>query len=227
MTRSRRRGSYASSALALLGLGCATARHDRVIVPDLASITTGVGWRVQDRNASVVAGAGGIAVLHLDEWASEGVAWLEGFQFTEGAIELDVRGRDVFQRSFVGIAFHGVDAVTYDAVYFRPFNFRTDDPVRGGHAVQYISHPTHTWRTLREQYPGRFEQPVHPSPDPTAWFHARVEIRAGVVRVFVDRAPRPSLIVRQLSQHSKGRVGLFVGEGSGGDFANLRIVAWR
>lgn len=163
--------------------------------------------------------------MRLDERASEGVAWLEGFQFTEGAIELDVRGRDVFQRSFVGIAFHGADGVTYDAVYFRPFNFRTDDPVRRSHAVQYISHPTHTWRTLRERYPGRFERPVAPVPDPTGWFHARVEIRGGLVRVFVERAAEPSLVVRQLRQRRRGWVGLFVGEGSSGDFANLRIVA--
>ncbi len=197
------------------------------MVPDLASLAAGAGWRVQNRDASIVAGAGGIAALRLDERASEGVAWLGGFEFSEGAIELDVRGRDVFQRSFVGIAFHGIDEVTYDAVYFRPFNFRTDDPVRHSHAVQYISHPTFTWRTLREQYPGRFEQPVAPVPDPTGWFHARVEITAGLVRVFVERAAEPSLIVRQLSRHGRGRVGLFVGEGSGGDFANLRIVAWR
>jgi hypothetical protein len=30
------------------------------------------------------------------------------------------------------VAFHGVDATTYDSIYFRPFNFRAADPVNSG-----------------------------------------------------------------------------------------------
>jgi len=44
----------------------------------------------------------------------------------------------------VGIAFHGSDNKTLDAIYFRPFNFQSTDPVRKIHAVQYVSHPDNT-----------------------------------------------------------------------------------
>ena len=60
----------------------------------------------------------------------------------------DIRGKDVMQQSFVGVAFHGVNNETLDAVYFRPFNFRSDDPVRKVHAVQYISHPNYPWHRI-------------------------------------------------------------------------------
>ena len=82
--------------------------------------------------------------VHLDENAGDGIAILEGIRFSTGEIELEVRGKNVLQKSFVGVAFHGTDEKTYEAVYFRPFNFKNDDPVRRSHAVQYISHPGFT-----------------------------------------------------------------------------------
>ncbi len=152
------------------------------------------------------------------------MAYLQGIEFSNGTIEFDVRGKDVQQQSFVGVAFHGVDGTTYDAIYFRPFNFKTEDPARRKRAVQYISHPTYTWQKLRAEHPGEYEQPVSPVPDPNAWFHVRVIVAAPKVSVFVDKAKEPSLVVNQLSDRHKGRVGLWVGNNSGGDFANLKIV---
>jgi hypothetical protein len=129
----------------------------------------------------------------------------------------------VQQQSFVGVAFHGVDGTTYDAIYFRPFNFRAEDPARRQRAVQYISQPAYTWQKLRTEHPGRYEQPVNPVPDPNSWFHVRVVVAAPTVSVFVDGATEPSLVVNLLSDRKRGRVGLWVGNGSGGDFANLKI----
>ena len=157
--------------------------------------------------------------IRLSASAGDGVALLPGIQFTNGTIELDVRGKDVPQQSFVGVAFHAVDGTTFDAVYFRPFNFKADDPARRAHAVQYVSHPTYTWDKLRA------EQPVTPAPDPNDWFHVRVVVTAPQVKVFVNDAKEPSLVVTQLSDRRKGRVGLWVGNNSAGDFADLKIVA--
>ncbi len=42
--------------------------------------------------------------------------------------------------------------------------------------------------------------------------------------VFVNDAKEPSLVVEQLSDRKKGLVGLWVGNTSGGDFANFKIV---
>src|SRR5438128_944364 len=163
--------------------------------------------------------------IHLSESADTGVADPQGIELGNGTIELDVRGKDVPQQSFVGVAFHGVDGTTYAAIYFRPFNFKTDDPVRHVHAVQYVSHPDNPWQKLRDGQPGKYEKAVTPAPDPNGWFHARVVVASPKVSVFVGDAKEPALVVDQLSHRGKGLVGLWVGNTSGGDFANLKIVS--
>ena len=85
-------------------------------------------------------------------------------------------GRTCPQQSFLGIAFHVVDWTTYDAVYFRPFNFRAASEEQRSHAVQYISHPGNTWQKLRAERPGQFEKAIDPAPDPDGWFHARIVV---------------------------------------------------
>jgi hypothetical protein len=162
--------------------------------------------------------------VRLSAGADNGVAYLPGVELGNGTIELDIRGKDVQGRSFVGVAFHGLDDTTYDAVYFRPFNFRTDDSARHSHAVQYVSHPTYPWQKLRAEHPGEYEKSVTPAPDPSGWFHVRVVVASPKVSVYVADATEPSLVVSQLSQRRRGRVGLWVGNGSDGDFANLKIV---
>jgi len=57
-----------------------------------------------------------------------------------------------------------------------------------------------------------------------AWFHVRVVVASPKVSVFVGDAKQPSLVVTQLSDRTKGLVGLWVGNGSGGDFADLKII---
>ena len=42
--------------------------------------------------------------------------------------------------------------------------------------------------------------------------------------VFVNNSKEPSLTVTKLNHRESGSVGLWVGEGSGGDFANLKIL---
>jgi len=147
---------------------------------------------VINRTASIV-DEDGRKALRLDERPGDGVAWLENLQFTNGVIEIELKGRDVLQRSFLGVAFRGLGDKTYDAVYFRPFNFRADDPERRSHAVQYISHPTYTWNKLRAEKPGLYEKPITPPPDPNGWFRARIVIEKPKVSVFVNGAVQPSL----------------------------------
>jgi hypothetical protein len=93
--------------------------------------------------------------VRFSENEGDGVAWLEGVNFTNGIVELDIKGKDVLQQSFVGIAFHGKDEKTLDAIYFRPFNFQSSDSVRRIHAVQYVSHPGFPWNKLREEQNGK------------------------------------------------------------------------
>ena len=161
--------------------------------------------------------------LRVSQEREEGLAWLKGIKFSEGTIEFDVRGQDVFQQSFVGLAFHAQNDSTYDAIYFRPFNFYTKDSIRYIHAVQYIAHPTYPWKKLRDERNAQFEKAIPNAPNPNEWFHARVVVKGKSVQVFVNDRKEAVLTIEKLSAFSNGQIGLFVGDGSGGDFANLVI----
>jgi hypothetical protein len=162
--------------------------------------------------------------VHLSEREGNGVVWIEGTDFSEGTIEVDIRGRDMPQRSFVGIAFHAKDDKTYESVYLRPFNFRTDDATRHQHAVQYISLPEYDWQRLRKEFPEEFENPVDASVAPTDWVPLRVVVKGRTIQVYVGTVKSPTLEVRKLGQEDRGMVGLWAGNNSDGDFANLRIT---
>ena len=149
------------------------------------------------------------------------LAIVDGSALAEGSIDVDLKGNGEGQASFLGVAFGITDGSRYEAVYFRPFNFRAGDDEHRGHAVQYIAWPEHTWERLRAASPGVYEAAVAPVPDPAAWFHARVEVAATKVSVFVDGAPTPCLVVNRLAP-AKGSVALWV-DSQPGAFAHLQI----
>jgi glyoxylase-like metal-dependent hydrolase (beta-lactamase superfamily II) len=199
------------------------AQAPEAVTPDLARLSDGKTAQVFNR-ALAVATEGGRTVARLDARGGDGGVLLEGVQLGEGIIEVDLRGKDVAQQSFLGVAFHVVDWTTLDAVYFRPFNFRAAEPERRSHSVQYVSHPAHTWQRLRTERPGQFEQPIDPPPDPDGWFHARIVLAGGRVEVYVNGAAKPSLAVEDLGAAKSGGVALFVGNGSDGAFSGLRVT---
>ena len=151
-----------------------------------------------------------------------GIAWIKDVTFSEGTIEVDLRGRDVLQKSFIGIVFHAVDTSEYDIVYFRPFNFQSTDPVRRIHAVQYATHPEFPWYRLREEKNGIYEKAVTPVPSPKDWFHARIVVKGTEIIVYVNNATTPSLTVQKLNSRTSGKIGIS-NEGDAGEFANLMI----
>lgn len=175
--------------------------------------------RVVNRHATVVEEG----VVRLDESSGEGLAWVTDASFTKGTLEIYVKGKDVFQRSFVGIAFAGLNDSTYEAIYFRPFNFQSQDSVRKIHAVQYISHPTYTWKKLRTEQNGIFESGIDHPPDPNAWVKATVKVDEETVKVYVNDSKKPSLVVKRIPVEKGTKVGLWTGDGSDGAFRGLRI----
>ena len=209
-------------AAVLLSTASGAAAQQRAIEPDLARLAEGQGLQVFNRRVTSFSDSAKKG-LRLSENPDAGVAYLSGVEFANGVIEVDVRGKDVQQQSFVGVVFHGVDSITYEAIYFRPFNFRASDPARRVRAVQYVSQPTYTWQKLRAEHPGVYEQAVKPVPDPIGWFHVRVVVAGSKVSVFVNDATEASLVVNRLSERPTGLVGLWAGNNSGGDFANLKI----
>jgi hypothetical protein len=93
-----------------------------------------------------------------------GVVWLEGYDFGNGVIEIDMLGRSQpIQGSFVDVASRVVDAQTLDAVYFGPFNFRAGGRARHNQAVQYVSHPLWPWQKLHSKRPDQSEKAVAPT----------------------------------------------------------------
>ena len=194
---------------------------------DLTTVGKDPRWKIAGRTASVVDIKGKHA-LKLSEGPGMGLVWFDGYDFTDGVIEIDLMGRSQpIQGSFLGVAFRVVDPKTHDAVYFRPFNFRATDPARHNHAVQYVSHPGWPWQKLRSEHPDKYEQAVVPEPDGDEWFHTRIVVKRPKLTVFVNGASAPALTVDELSDRSRGSLGVWVGEGSGGHFANLRVTRAR
>lgn len=190
---------------------------------DLAQRLSAGRLRAVNRQVSALQGTPG--AVTVTEMAGDGVVWIENSDFGLGTIELDIRGRDVQGRSFVGVAFHRRDDKNYEVVYLRPFNFRTTDPARLQHAVQYMVSPDFDWPRLRQEFPEEFENPVDKSIDPTGWVPLRVTVNAKTVQIYVGKAASPALEVRKLGNLERGQIGLWAGNGSDGAYANLRIRA--
>ena len=179
-------------------------------------------WKYYNRDAGfIMKDPGKISSVMLNAQQGDGLAIYQDLEFENGTIEIDVKGKDVLQQSFVGVAFHIQNDSTYNAVYFRPFNFKK--PERASHSVQYICHPKFTWQKLRSEFPQQFEKTVTPVPNPDEFFHARIEVKWPTVKVFVENADNPSLEVKMLSTFKKGKIGLWVGNGSDGSFKNLIV----
>lgn len=176
-------------------------------------------WTVYNREVSFDK-----EVIHLNAQANDGILWLNGSNFENGTIELDIKGKNAPGQSFVGVAFHGLDNSTFDGVYFRPFNFQ--NPERNAHSVQYISMPDNDWSTLRNAFPGKYENIIHPVPEPVDdWFHAQIVINYPEVKVYVNGSSEPTLEIEQISDSKQGKVGLWVGNGSEGWFKNLKVTS--
>lgn len=161
--------------------------------------------------------------LSLSRERGDCLIWLPVEDFQNGTIEIVMRGINEFQRSFIGIAFHGLNDSTFDAVYCRPFNFLVSDSVKRLRAIQYISHPEYTWEKLRTEQSGVFEKDIIDPPDPTGWFTMKLVIDNKSIKAFINNNEAPSLTVEKLNDLSTGKIGIFAADNSGGDFESVKI----
>ena len=189
---------------------------------DLAALARDPTVSIHNRTATSL-GDGTRRGIHLNAQQGDGLLWIPGVVLREGIIEIDVRGRNAPGQSFVGVAFDGKDDDTFEAIYVRPFNFRAEDSQRLAHAIQYISHPEYPWHRLRNEHPGRFESALDPAPDPNEWVHLQIVLEERRVYVYVNGSDKSTLAVERIGGQSGGRVGLFVGNNSEGDFSNLEF----
>ena len=152
---------------------------------------------------------------------SSGLGVLEDVHFDKGTIEIDLKGENNPGKSFIGIAFNIQNNETYEAVYFRPFNFVAEEQIRKEHMVQYIYHPEFTWRKLREERTGAFENEIPSPPNPDTWFKAKIKISDEKVDVFINGISEPVLSIDRLTSSKSKKIGIWTGYGSSGRFKNL------
>lgn len=202
---------------ALIIVSFYAAAQQQTISPDLSRVEV---FQAVNRLVSVNR-IDNKAVVHLNAREGDGVAWIKGLQFGKGIIEFDIKGKNLLQQSFVGIAIHGVNDTTYDVVYFRPFNFNSPDTIRKTHSVQYISLPKYDWSFLRQNFPRKYEHGLTSAIDGDSWFHARLVVDADKIEVFVNKDEKPCLAVKPLCNQTNGNIGFWVGNNSEGNFANL------
>jgi hypothetical protein len=160
----------------------------------------------------------------------EGVALVNAVEFKNGTIEVDVAGlpgtgSGEGARGFVGVAFRSsAHAEAFECFYIRPTNGRADDQLRRNHSTQYVSEPQFPWQKLRAENPGVYESYV--DLETGVWTHLRVDVDGVRARLFVNGAPQPALIVKDLKRGVvSGQVGLWIGSGTEAYFRNLQITS--
>jgi hypothetical protein len=201
--------------------------QNKAIAPDLSRINDGKTWTVINADCDIAMEDGKRVVRVKPKGKANtasdiGLALVEGVEFAHGTLEIDLKGKGKTERSFLGVAFSALDGKTFEAVYFRPFNFTVADKSFRARAVQYVAWPDHTWEALRAGKTGMYESAVKPIPDPSGWFHARIEVTRQKVSVWVDDANEPCLVVDRLANRENGKVGLWV-DSREGTFSNLKI----
>ncbi|MFK7813350.1 MAG: hypothetical protein AB8B59_12730 [Maribacter sp.] len=161
--------------------------------------------------------------LELDAAEGSGMVILNDVSFRTGTMQLDIKGENNPGRSFVGIAFNIQNDSTYEAIYFRPFNFESSEQIRREHGIQYIYTPDFDWRRLRTENEGEFEAEFINPPSPDEWFSILVTVEND--KVIVKEADSGKLLMqtRRLSAASSEKFGFWVGNNSRGSFKNLRI----
>ena len=162
--------------------------------------------------------------LVLNRKIGDGIAILKDLRFKEGTIELELKGENNPGKSFVGFAFNIQNDSTYEAIYFRPFNFRSQEQKRRKHSVQYIYHPKHTWIFLRTNFEGEFEGDYPRRPLPNNWFNVKIEIDNQKVHVYDKKTNTVLLSITRLTKQVSDKIGLWVGYNSKGEFRNLKIA---
>jgi hypothetical protein len=151
------------------------------------------------------------------------IAWLKNVSLGDGTIDIDLRGKDVFLKSFLGIAFHATDARHYDVIFFRPFRFHHADTATRRWSVQYMGMPEFDYAALRKAHPWVYENSVNPVPGAADWFHVTIVLKGGWITVYVNHSTTPSLKIQSLNKARDGGIGLWDDE-LPGDFANLEVT---
>lgn len=195
------------------------------VAQDAASLEAHGGVKVTDTEYA------GRRAVRVDSGAAtpngEGVAMVKGVKFHNGTIEVEVAGKPAAgagagARGFIGVAFR-VGGGKHEYIYLRPTNGRAEDQVRRNHSTQYSSHPGFSFAESRKVAPEKYESYV--DLEPGVWTKYRIAVQGTKARLYVHGSSQPCLIVDDLKLGDiAGGVALWVGPGTEGYFANLKIT---
>jgi hypothetical protein len=142
------------------------------------------------------------------------LAILEGGEFRDGTIQLDVAGAPrpgmpADSRGFIGLSFRtGARGEWSEVIYLRPTNGRANDQMRRNRSVQYVSHPEFPWHRLRRESPGVYESYV--DLEAGAWTTMKIVVAGTTARLYINGAAQPCLVVNDLKRgDGSGRIALW------------------
>jgi hypothetical protein len=150
--------------------------------------------------------------------------------FRNGTIEVDLLSRlngkgPPAARAFIGVSYRiAADESHFETIYLRPLNGRRKNPPapRDKRAVQYFAYPDWKFDRLRRDFPdGHYESGADIAED--EWITLRLDIDDTHVRVMVNGKDELTLTDAK-GVPANGGVGLWVGIGTEGYFANLRVT---
>lgn len=180
--------------------------------------------------ATTYRGRAAIKVVEIgDVENGEAYAMVKGPVFSNGTIEVEVAGAPRAgaaggARGFIGVGFRRQSNGQYEHVYLRPTNGRADDQVRRNHSTQYALHPDFDFARLRKEAPEKYESYV--DLEPGVWTKFKLVVAGVTAKLYVHGAEQPCLIVNDLKLGAavSGDVLLWIGPGTEGYFANLKIT---
>ena len=147
--------------------------------------------------------------------------------FKNGTIQVELAGAPLSQLvpGFIGLAFHIQDGgKRFENVYLRPRNARSENQLQRNHSCQYASEPDFDWKKLRDESPGVYESYVDLEVD--AWTQMKLDIHGKRLRLFVNDATQPCLVVNDLKLGEvSGAVALWPGGATRSFFRNLRVTS--
>ena len=167
---------------------------------------------------------------HPDNFKGVGgvLAIIPDLVFKNGTIEIELAAAPVSgaqEPGFLGLAFHvQVESKKYEYVYLRPKNARIDDQLRRNHCCQYASYPDFDFDRLRKESPGVYESYV--DLEAAAWTQMKLDAHGTKMRLFVNDAAQPCLVVNDLKLGEVGgAIALWKDPVTRSFFRNLRVTS--
>jgi len=157
-------------------------------------------------------------------------ARLVGAEFRNGTIGVKVLSRLLktapeFSRGFIGVAYRiNEDNSSYESIYLRPTNARSEDQVRRNHSIQYYAYPDYKFDRLRKDAPEQYE--TYTDMELNKWITLRIEVEGDQARLYLDNREQPSIFIKAPKNVAakNGGIGLWVDIGTEGYFTDLKIV---